>query len=460
MQKIIGTLVPMSALFSSTLPEHDKGTFASGLVFLDWLKKTHQTAWQVLPLYATQLEPGSITKHVPSPYKSYGIGLDPKYLPQSFADVFPSKEEKNNFISENHDWIHDYALFCALRDHFKTDDWGKWDNDIRSHNPQALSEWSKKLTEQIDSHITIQWRLHESYSQLKNKAKKLRISLNGDLPYYVSLQSPLVWAHQVVFDIQKDGTMRYVSGVPNIPVSFFGRQVWGHPLYNWESKENWGKILSFWKMRLRYLSSLFDVIRLDYAKAFYNYGVMDTENKQDDGYSKGPGVTFFKKIIKFSKQCGLSVFVEDSGNKMEEMRKSLKFLKIPGIKIFRFAMDEKKDQIVDQYASVPNYPVLVVAYTTTHDTETLLGYLQKLSPRQKERLSAAAGAMYDPDDKILAKKLRDAVLSSPAHTVIIPIQDWLLTTERINVPGTERPVNDPNWHFRLEIPIENLPTHF
>lgn len=450
MKKRIGTLIPMSAL----------GTFADGLVFLDWLHKTNQSAWQLLPLYQTQLEPGSKTKHIPSPYKSYGIGLDPKYLSESFKTIHPTESEKNDFLKDNNEWIHDYALFCSLRDYFKTDDWRTWNKDIRTRNPKALSVWRKKLAKEIDNHLLMQWRLHASYSELKNKAKKLGIFLNGDLPYYVSLQSPLVWAHQKVFDIHKDGTMRYVSGVPNVPVSFFGRQVWGHPLYNWESKENWENILSFWRIRLRYFSRLFDVIRLDYAKAFYNYGVMDLENKLHDGYRKGPGFMIFEKITKFCKECGLSIFAEDSGNKMEEMRESLKVLKIPGIKILRFALDEKKDQVLNQYADIANYPVNVVAYTTTHDTETLLGYLHKLKSKQKQRLAIAANVAYDPNDKTFAKTLRDAVIASPAQTVIIPIQDWLLTTDRINIPGTEVPVNDPNWQFTLNIPIEDLPTRF
>ena len=99
MQKTIGTLVPISALFISKLSQNDRGTFAIGPLFLDWLKKTEQSAWQLLPLYQTQLEAGSTTKHVPSPYKSYGIGLDPKYLPESSMGIYPSRSEKKAFLS-------------------------------------------------------------------------------------------------------------------------------------------------------------------------------------------------------------------------------------------------------------------------------------------------------------------------------------------------------------------------
>ena len=77
--KIIGTLTPLSSLFSSTDSMDDRGTFSSGFVFLDWLRETNQFAWQLLPLHETQLEPGSDVKHVPSPYKSYGVGLEESF---------------------------------------------------------------------------------------------------------------------------------------------------------------------------------------------------------------------------------------------------------------------------------------------------------------------------------------------------------------------------------------------
>jgi 4-alpha-glucanotransferase len=266
-----------------------------------------------------------------------------------------------------------------------------------------------------------------------------------------------VWAHQSAFVLESDGSLRFVSGIPNIPPSFFGRQIWGHPLYAWGEKERWGEIISVWKVRIQYLATLFDHIRLDYAKAFFNYGVMDMHKKQEDDYWTGPGEYVFEGVVNYSKYCGLSVFVEDSGNKILEMRASMVKLQSPGIKILRFGLNEKKDVVIEEYADVCNYPELTVAYTTTHDTETLLGYLHKLSTTQKQRLAIATNVTYHSDDLIFAKYLRDAVIASPVQTVIIPIQDWLLLTERINTPGTEQDHNDPNWHFKLPMPIEELP---
>lgn len=448
MEKIIGTLLPMSAL----------GTFEKGEKFLDWLQKTNQSAWQLLPLYETQLEKESATKHVPSPYKSYGIGLDPKYLPKSFINIFPTESQKNDFISTNLEWINDYAFFCAIRDYFKTDDWTKWDEGLKNREKDTLMKWKEKLKKEIDYHIILQWKLHEAYKKLKTKAKSLGISMYGDLPFYVSISSPLVWANIKLFQIEKDGSMNYVSGSANPSSAHFGRQVWGHPLYKWGLNNK--SIFKLWEIRIRYLSKLFDVIRFDHASGIFEYGAKDPANTENDVVKKGPGVKFFEQLIKLSAKYNFLIYAEDSGVKLHDLRDCLKRLKISGIKIFRFALIEQKNLLIQQYASINSYPENSVVYTSTHDTETLLGYLNLLNPEQKRALASSAGVSYDLDDKILAKRIREAVLSSPARVVIIPIQDWLLTKDRINTPGTEKEINDPNWNFTLKTPIEKLPTKF
>ena len=447
-KKIIGTFVPLDALRSSAQPKKDSATFASGLVFLDWLKKTKQNAWQLLPLHENQLEPGSSTKHIPSPYKSYSIGLDPKYLPTSFINLKPTEEQKEQFMQTYKEWIQDYALFCALRDHFGTDNWLMWEESIRVRKHDALAHWTKILKEKIDHHILIQWQLHQAYAALRQKADALGIVLVGDLPFYPSLRSPLVWMYQEIFQIEEGDTLRYVSGVPN---SFFGRQIWGHPLYNWKHEK---KVIAFWKLRIRYQVHLFTHIRFDHVKAFFNYGVLDLHDEKNDHYEEAPGVSVLKEIIDFGRKQGGWLFVENSGQRTEILRDTLKELNLPGVKIFRFGINHSI------YADVSSYPTNCVAYTTTHDTETLLAYLRSISKAEKKELATLANMPYSSDDHAFAKTIRTAIINSPAYMVIIPIQDWLLTTDRINIPGTEKDVNDPNWHFRLKDPIEELPLSF
>lgn len=449
-QKIIGTLVPLSALWSSKQKKIDYGTFESGCYFLNWLQKTGQSAWQLLPLHEPQLEEGSAVKHIPSPYKSYGIGLSPDYLPSSFKEILPAAKEYEKFTALHTDWIYDYALFCSLRDHFGTDDWKLWDEDIRSRKKKAILLWQKKYADKIKSYIIKQWQLHKAYSEMRGKAKKMGIYLMGDIPFYISCNSPLVWAHQKVFLLTNFEKLRFVSGIPN---SYFGRQVWGHPLFNWRSKT---KVFNFWKMRVNYVAQLFDMVRIDHAKAFFWYGVIDLENASNDRFRKGPGEDFFKALYDYSNDLNLQIYAEDTGDKIRSLRKNLSKLKIPGIKLFRFALDEKKNKLIKQYIHISDYPKNTVVYASTHDTDTLLGYLQILTPEQKITLARVTQVPYSEDVFIFARRLRQALIDSPAKYVIVQMQDWLLTTDRINIPGTEKAINDSNWRYQINKPIEEF----
>ncbi|MDH3324534.1 MAG: 4-alpha-glucanotransferase [Candidatus Peregrinibacteria bacterium] len=452
-QKTIGTTVPLTALSSEKFDE--KGTFGAGIAFLDWLRKTEQNAWQLLPIHQTPLEPGSNEKHIPSPYKNYGVGLNTAYLSGGIKTPEPNKEELAEFKLKHADWLPNYALFCSLRDKFETDDWTLWPEDIRTRKVEAMGRYKEEVADEIKKHIEMQWKLDFQYHLLRKKAHEYGISLIGDCPFYICLQSPLVWANQELFDLTSDGKMTRVSGLPNGPKSHWGRQVWGHPLYKWEGYRE--GLVRFWKMRLRNLSHLFDWVRLDHAKGFFAYGVIDLEDEAKDCFKQALEGEILEQLINYAREKGLNIFAENSGTGTRRLMETLDKLKVPGIRLLRYAISEKNDDgVCLKYANVPDYHKNTFACTTTHDTETLLGYLELLSVKQKKVLADHVSVGFSEDNKELAVRLRTAVIESPANWVLIPIQDWLLTTDRINVPGTEKEVGDENWRYEVETCVEDL----
>ena len=453
--KRIGTLVPLSALFSN---DAKRGTFAAGVVFLDWLAKSKQTAWQLLPLHETQLQKGSKTIHVPSPYKGYGIGLDPKYL--SSDDQDPTDNDINKFIRNNKYWISNYSLFCALRDYFGTDNWSSWPEEIRFREKKALKYWKEKLATEIDDHLGLQARLHFAYRNLRKNAKENNILLIGDFPFYLGMNGPLVWEYQGLFDIEKNGSLRRVSGVLKGVKSHFGRQIWGHPLYKWQRQNLVLRIYKLFELRIRYLAGIYDYIRFDHTKGLFSYGVIDMLDHKLDFYQLGPGSKILEKILLFAETKNLKIYAEDTGDKLIELRKCLHVHHVPGVKIFRFAYNEKRKVFVNEYLRTSKYPKNTVAYTTTHDTESLLGYLEKLNVNELDMLKIEFGFERVLTNTSLAVAIRNKVIYSPAKIVLIPMQDWLLTTDRINTPGTEKDKDDPNWRYVMSMPIEDLPIKF
>ena len=454
--KQVGTSVPLFALYSADEPQKP-GSFSAGIAFLNWLSKTHQQAWQLLPLHQTLLEPGSSIKYVSSPYKGYGIGLDPKYLSQTLPKPVPATFDR--FASIHHFWLKDYALFCALRDYFGTDNWTKWESPIRHRDRLALKIWQKKLASQINQQSKLQHVLHHQYSLIQKSARKLNIVLIGDLSFYLPLQSPLTWTNQHLFDIPASGRLKHVSGLPDGPKAHFGRQVWGHPLYLWQRPKARSQITNrLFKTRLSYLAYLFDFVRLDHAKGFYYYGSIDKTNPKNDTIKTGPGSSFLKALLHHSQKIGLKIFAEDSGDRIKGLRSTLAKYKISGIRVLRYALTiRKKETVHPTFANIANYPQNSIALTTTHDTETLLAYLKRLNLKQRQLLAFHTKVRFIPNSKAFARELRQAIINSPSFISLIPIQDWLLTTDRINIPGTEKEVNDPNWRYRLKIPVEKLP---
>lgn len=452
-QKAVGTLVP---LFSLTSKTHEHHTLEVGIEFLDWLQRTRQKAWQLLPIHETQFIKGT-TNHVSSPYKGYGIGLSPRYLSKEAANLKPSEKELSEFLSVHKKWIYDYALFCTARDHFKTDNWVEWEDGLKKREENAIQIFQKNHSKQIQQYVLSQWQLHHVYAKLRKKARALGIMLIGDFPFYMSFKSPLVWTNQELFDISENGEMLRASGLPLGPKSHYGRQFWGHPLYKWKEKSLIPYILNLWKLRFRYISTLFNMVRIDHAKGFFYYGSLDSKNETTDTIVDGPGKTVFEELLMYCNSIGLRLYAEDTGDKLKELRASLKEHSVPGIRIYRFAFNEKLEKINDQYARVFSYPHNSLAYTTTHDTEPLMGYLSILTRDEKKNLAKESDIVYSSDDEVFAVNIRTAVINSPARIVIISMQDWLLTKNRINIPGTEKEIGDKNWQYQLNIPVEELP---
>lgn len=456
MKDNVGTLVPVRALRSARpdLAEESGGTFATGETFIEWLAATGQGLWQMLPLAETHLEQGSSSVRVPSPYRGYGIGLDPTYVPATEASAVPTDEEIARFRSEHSAWLGDYALFCALRDEAGTDDWTAWEPTLRDRDPGVLAAWAKDHADAVLAHEVGQWRAHRAFARMREKARQADVRLMGDLPFYLPQQSPLAWTHRGAFEFG-GGVCQRVSGVPESADSFFGRQVWGHPLYRWDDFE---AVMGLWRLRISHVASLYDMLRIDHAKGFYRYGAISTCDEREDAYVDGPGSDALGPVLLAARSCGVEPFVEDSGMHVhEDMIRLLDRLEVPGVRIIRFAYNERRGVYRDEHADVQSYPRGCVAYSSTHDTLPLAGYASVLGPLRRLRVALKIASKVCLSGKSFAKSLRDALLRSAAEYKIVQIQDWLFVPGRINTPGTELPVDDPNWRWRMPKPVEELP---
>ena len=224
----------------------------------------------------------------------------------------------------------------------------------------------------------LQYEFYSQWSALKEYANSLGISIIGDMPIYVSLDSADVWAHRDLFLLDSDGYPTEVAGVPPDYFSEDG-QLWNNPLYNYEKMSEDGFL--FLRERLSHALTLFDGVRLDHFRGYESYYSIPSDKKsaRDGHWNKGPS----KALIDAIRECAKDKFIiaEDLGDITEEVNELLEYSKFPGMRVLQFAFlgDEKSVHLPH------NFKENSVAYTGTHDNTTLLGYVWDLDKEKRQK---------------------------------------------------------------------------
>ena len=100
----------------------------------------------------------------------------------------------DSFKKDNKDWLDEYAMYMACKEHFGYKAWSEWDKDIRFREEKAVAAYKEKLADEIDFWIFCQYEFFKQWNSLKNYANSKGIDIIGDIPIYVALDSADVWA--------------------------------------------------------------------------------------------------------------------------------------------------------------------------------------------------------------------------------------------------------------------------
>lgn len=438
--------------------------------FIDRIRESGFTLWQLLPL--------GPTGYGNSPYSSYSafagnpllidleslidegdLGRDE--LPETchadrvdFGRLIPVKttllrkaasrflgrevdERKREFwhFCDTTFWLHDYALFTALRRHFAGKGWTHWPQDVRSRNKESLNRWSEILGEEIGVEKYLQWQIRRQWNVVRSHAANRGVLIVGDMPIYVAHDSCDVWCNQHLFMLDPTGRPTHRAGVPP---DYFSRngQLWGNPLYRWERHHE--DRFAWWTARIRSDLQLFDIIRLDHFRGFSAcWGVPASHRTARGGsWFKTPGHALFDRILE---ELGSLPFIaEDLGVITPEVEQLRDQYRLPGMKILQFAFEGGASNPYLPHNHTPDS----VVYTGTHDNDTLIGWASSLPSEQCRRVASYFGHSSGDLSSLLVR----AALSSVSRLAIMPLQDLLrLGREaRMNVPGTAQ----GNWEWR------------
>ena len=475
MKRSAGVLLSITSLPS----RYGIGCFSkSAYDFVDWLKDSGQTYWQILPL--------GPTSYGDSPYQSFSTFAGNPYFVSleqlvkngwltekecNEADFGDNKEDidyeklyKNRypllkkafinsniendksflkFVKTNEWWLEDYALFMALKDNFDGKAWIEWDEDIRLRDEKTMESYKNKLAEDILFQQFMQFEFYEQWNKLKKYANKKGIKIIGDIPIYVAFDSADAWANPKLFRFDKDNYPTSVAGCPPDGFSATG-QLWGNPLYNWDYHKKTD--FSWWISRLKQCFNLYDVVRIDHFRGFDEYYAIPygEETAVNGHWEKGPGIELFKAIRKALGRK--EVIAEDLGFMTDSVRQLVKDSGFPNMKVLEFAFDARDSGSSNDYLP-HNYNENCVAYTGTHDNQTISSWYDTISKAEQKMARDYLCDHHTPKKK-LHKAFIALLLRSKANLCIIPMQDYLGydDSSRMNTPSTI----GTNWRWRMK----------
>ncbi len=470
--KQTGILMPVSSLPSP----YGIGDFSDcAYEFVDFLEKAGQSLWQILPMnplsygdspyqspsafagnpYFISLkelcDEGLLTQDeiasqkVESSKIDYGALYKSRYpLLKTAFSRWNGKNDENylRFLRDNAYWIDDYALFSALKDCHQNKSWNQWPYDIATKSQKAIEFYNEALDREKNFYIFLQYKFSQQWQKLKKYANSKGVKIIGDIPIYASYDSSDVWAHRELFDIGENLLPDFVAGCPPDGFSKKG-QLWGNPVYNWDSHRT--QNYSWWIARLKKCFELYDIVRIDHFRGFDEFYAIpfESEDATKGSWKKGPSKELFNQI---EKSLGKrEIIAEDLGFITPSVKKLLKDCGFMGIKVLQFAFDSRDTG--NGYEYLPhNYPENCVAYTGTHDNQTIVSWFDTITDEEKQNVRDYICDLFTPNE-LIYMPLISRIMASNATMCIVPLQDYMGADDsaRINIPGT----SDGNWSWRI-----------
>ncbi len=436
--------------------------------FVDFLKKSGQKIWQILPIGPTSygdspyasfsafafnpyfidldlLVEYGLLKEEDLPYKvettriNYGNLFDTRYqiLHKAYLNKDLLIDEFEEFVINEDYWLNDYAMFMVLKAEQENRAWNTWYDDFKFRNPESLrwlqEDWEgrDKITEQK----FYQFLFYKQWMELKKYANKKGISIMGDMPIYCAYDSADCWSKPSNFQLDDALTPIRVAGCPPDAFSEDG-QLWGNPLYNYTKMKN--DNYSWWVKRVKHSLKMFDILRIDHFRGFAGYySIPYTDETARNGYwVEGPGYSLFKAI---EKECPMAnIVAENLGFLTKDVFKLMKDCGYPGMKIFQFELSDGKGCPLKR-----GYKENDIIYSGTHDNQTIMSFYHTLDKKYKALIDKLCGITF-PDRPNL--KMIEFCMKQNTKYCIIPLQDYLGLSDsegRMNIPSTA----SNNWTY-------------
>jgi len=311
-----------------------------------------------------------------------------------------------------------------------------------------MTAWAEFIAPRAGSTVPIELAVQvlfdRQWARLRAAAAEADVAIVGDLPIFVGADSADVRAHPELFLLDDGGAPTVVAGCPPDFFSPDGQR-WGNPHYDWDAAR--GEDFAWWRRRLSALLERVDVVRVDHFRGFAAAWAIpaDASDARAGTWSPAPGVELFTALRDTVERAGrlrdgrLPLIAEDLGLITPDVEALRDRFDLPGMKILQFGFDGDPEHPF----LPPNHVERCVAYTGTHDNETIRGWYEGADEDTRHH----ARVFLSSDGGDIAWDCIRAVLASRAETAVVPVQDVLdLGNEaRFNTPGTAF----GNWSWRM-----------
>jgi 4-alpha-glucanotransferase len=333
-------------------------------------------------------------------------------------------------------WLDGFAYFQALKDNFDGRAWLDWPADVGSFRSAAKSPLRETLAADIEAQQFYQYLFFGQWARLRDYARARGVSIVGDIPIFVALDSADVWANPGLFQFdKKTHRPRAVAGCPPDYFSADG-QLWGNPLYDWEALAQ--DDYRWWIDRLELCFELCDVVRIDHFRGFDSYWSIPAgaSTARIGEWKRGPGIHFFETVVAKFPQA--RIIAEDLGEINDDVRALLRNTGLPGMAVLQFAFGGKADNLYLPHNLVANQ----VLYPGTHDNDTTRGWYHAAGGETQDHVRRYLRVSGDD----VAWDFVRAAWASVSNLVVVPLQDLLALDgrARFNTPG----VAQGNWSWR------------
>jgi 4-alpha-glucanotransferase len=357
------------------------------------------------------------------------------FLDQARDDV---RARFQKFCQDNMSWLPDYAMFNVLRRQFGYQCWIDWPADYAQRKHDALTTALTEHGRAMAIEQAIQFFFDQQWCDLRGYCKAHDVRIMGDVAIFVNYDSADVWTNPNLFELDEQGRMIRVSGVPPDYFSATGQR-WGNPLYKWGELKERG--FDWWVARIRRSLTLYDMVRLDHFRGFEAYWSIAAEEETavNGQWVKAPGLELFQRLKDVFGE--LPFVAEDLGLITKEVDELREHFGMPGMRILQFGFSDRGAHLYLPHKFVPN----TVVYTGTHDNNTTLGWWRNgATAEEREHVQTYVGPV-ERDEEIVGAMMR-AAAASVAQLCIVPMQDILHlgSDARMNTPSE----GAGNWTWR------------